>query len=288
MINRSRTIRWTARAALGGAVALSILSVVATSLGQPPSPTSGGLAAKGAAPGGGSGRDDLVAAQARDRLEVLEAQLEAKRSLLRIDDSRAEQAKRWRAYYEKLVRDGKVIEDRMLAARDDVLMMEAHVAAEQADLRVAEIRVKYALRHAEHGGQATAGAEQAREELDVLVALLKAKRDLLQVGEARAEQARRTESHYDKLFRSGMATDDLVLAARDNVLTIDSVLAWGRADVRVTEMRVKNARQLASRGGSAADGAAHNWPNWKSARRGRNEGRHSPARGRTSATRTAS
>jgi hypothetical protein len=186
---------------------------------------------------------------------VLEAQLEAKRTLLRIDESRAEQAKRWRTYYEKMVRQGKVIEDRMLAARDDVLMMDAHVLAERADLKVAEIRVKYARRVAEHGDQAAGGADQAREELDVLEALLEAKRALLRVGESRAEQARRVEAHYDRLFRGGMATEDLVLAARDDVLLMDSALAWGRADLKVAEARVKNARQLAARGGPAADGA---------------------------------
>ena len=46
-----------------------------------------------------------------------------------------------------MVREGKVIEDRMLAARDDVLMMDAHVAAEKAELKVAEIRAKYARQH---------------------------------------------------------------------------------------------------------------------------------------------
>jgi hypothetical protein len=63
------------------------------------------------------------------------------------------------------------------------------------------------------------------------------------------------EARYDKLFRSGLATEDLVLAAKDDVLLMDSALAWGRADLKVAEMRVKSARQLATPGGPAADGA---------------------------------
>jgi hypothetical protein len=188
-------------------------------------------------------------------MEVLEAQLEAKRTLLRIDESRAEQAKRWRAYYEKMVREGRVIEDRMLAARDDVLMMDAHVVAERAELKVAEIHGKYARRRAAQGNLAAGGADQAREELDELEALLEAKRALLRVAESRAEQARRSEAHYEKLFRGGLATEDLVLAAKDDVLLMDSVLAWGRAELKVSEMRVKNARRLASQVGPATEGA---------------------------------
>jgi hypothetical protein len=233
-----------------------IVSVVAKSWAQPPSPAQAEPTAKGGAARPGSDHPGLDTGQAGDAMGVLEAQLEAKRSLLRIDEMRAEHAKLWRAYYEKLAREGKVIEDRMLAARDDVLMMDAHVTAERADLKVAEIRVKYAPRHASSGDHATASADQAREELEVLEALLESKRALLKVGESRAAQARRVEAHYDKLFRGGMATEDLVLAARDDVLLMDSALAWGRAEVKVTEARVKNARQLLARGGSAADGAA--------------------------------
>jgi hypothetical protein len=153
-----------------------------------------------------------------------------------------------------MVREGKVIEDRMLAARDDVMMMDAHVAAERAELKVAEIRLKYARRHAGQGDQAARAADQAKEELDVLEALLDEKRALVKDGEARAEQARRTEAHYQKLFRGGLATEDLVLAATDDVLLMDSVIAWGRADLKVAEARVKNAQRLASQGGPPPDG----------------------------------
>jgi hypothetical protein len=200
-------------------------------------------------------RDDHDAAQAHNALAILEAQVEAKRTLLRIDESRVEQAKRWKAYYDRLVRDGKVLEERLLAAREDILMMDAHVAAERAELNVAEMRLKNARRHAAHGDQAADGADEAREELEVLEARVEAKQDLVRVGESRAAEAKQVEARYEKLFRDGMVTEDLLLAARDDVLLMDAVLAWGRADLKVAEIRVKDARQLASHGGSAADGA---------------------------------
>jgi hypothetical protein len=153
-----------------------------------------------------------------------------------------------------LARDGRVIEDRLLAARDDVLMMDAHITAERADLKVAEIPSKYARRHPANGDRMVRGAEQAREESEELEALLEAKRALLRVGEARAEQARRVEARYEKLFQSGMATEDLVIAAKDDVLLMDSALAWGRADLKVAEVRVKRARRLAAPGGATPGG----------------------------------
>ena len=236
--------------------ALSVLCVVATTWGQPPSPAAGAPAARGAAAGPARVQDDSDAAQARDGLEVLEALLEAKRTMLRIDESRAEQAKRWKALYEKLVRDGKVTEARLLAARDDVLRMDSLVMAERAELKVAEMRVNNARRHAAHDDQAPSSADQAREELEILEALLEAKRARLRLGESRAEQAKRSEAHYERLFREGRLTEDLLLDAKDDVLLMDSALAWGQAEVKVAEIHVKNARRLAAQGGPAADGAS--------------------------------
>lgn len=242
MMNRFETARRRTRTVLGAACVLFALctaSVVVNSWGQAPSPDGG------ASPG----PDDPGGVQDSGTIAVLEAQLDARRNLLRIDESRAELAKQWSDYYEKMFKKGRVIEDRMRAARDDVLMMNAHVAAERAELKVAEIHARYARRRAEQGSQAADGADQAREELDELESLLEAKRSLLRVGESRAEQARRVQAHYEKLFRDGLATEDLVFAARDEVLMMDSALAWGRADVTVAETRVKNARRAASRGG---------------------------------------
>jgi hypothetical protein len=235
-------------AALGSAFTLSVLSVVVTAWGQPPSPTPGAPAPKGATPGSGNVRN------AQDGLEVSEVQLEAKRALVRIDESRVEQAKRWRAYYERQVREGRVTEDRLIAARDDVLMMEAHVEAERAGLKVAEMRLRNARRRAAHSSQAESSADQAREDLEALEALLRSKQALLRVGESRSEQAKRAEARYEREFRAGLATEDLVLAAHDNVLLMDTMLAWGRADLKVAELRVENARQVAAHVGPSGDG----------------------------------
>jgi hypothetical protein len=222
--------------------------------GQPPSPARVRPAAGVTPPGSEGVKDGHDVNQARDGLEVMEALLEAKRTLLRIDESRAEQAKRWKAHYEKLVRDGRVTEDRALAARDDLLMMEAHVEAERAELKVAEMRVRNARRHAAQRDQGAASADQDREDSEVMEALLEAKRALLRAGESRAEQAKHAEAHYEGLFRRGMATEDQVLAARDDVLMIDAALAWGRAELKVAELRAKDTRRLTSHGGTAADG----------------------------------
>jgi hypothetical protein len=186
-------------------------------------------------------------------LEVAETLLDAKRSLLRIDESRAEQAKRWRDYYEKMVRDEKIPADRVLAARDDVLMMQAHIDAERAELKVAEMRLRNARHRAERGDRPLGGADQAWEDAEALEALLGTKRALLRDGESRAERARREESRYEDLFRRGLATEDLVIGARDEVLMMDAALAWGRAELKVAELRVKDAHRLASQGGTAAD-----------------------------------
>ena len=177
---------------------------------------------------------DAVQAQRRDRLDVLEAQLEARRTLVGIDESRAEHAKRWQAYYEKLVREGKVIEDRMLAARDDVLMMDAHVAAEKAELKVAEIRP---IRGSTLRKRPRPAAPIRPGKSWTCLRLCLRQNGRCSEQPNRAEQARRTETHYEKLFRGKLATEDLVLAAKDDVLMMDSVLAWGRADLKVAEAR---------------------------------------------------
>src|SRR5262249_48195531 len=67
---------------------------------------------------------------------------------------------------------------------------------------------------------------------------------------------KRTEAHYDRLVRDGRVTEERLLAARDDVLLTESLLAWGRAELKVAEIRVKNARRLAAQGGTAADGAS--------------------------------
>lgn len=233
--------------------ATGVLVILGSARGQQPADDRTATSTKQSTSSLGSVRNDRSAAQAPDTLAILEAQLEAKRSLLRIDESRVQQAKRWKDYYERMVHEGKVLEDRLLAAREDILMLDAHVAAERAELNVAETRLKNAKRHAAQSDQAARGVDEAREELEALQVLLDAKRRLVQVGESRAAEAKRVQARYEKRFRDGMATEDLVLAANDDVLLMDAILSWGRADLKVTELRVKHSQQLASEGRPAAD-----------------------------------
>jgi hypothetical protein len=235
-------------------MAVATLSLAATAWTQPPSPSVGAPAAERIFSGPGSGSAGHYVDQDRVELEVMEALLEAKRTLLRIDESRAEQAKLWRAYYEKMLHDGKVPEDRAVAARDDLLMMQEHVEAERAGLKVAGMRLRNARRRLERGDRAQSSGDQAPEDEEVLEALLEAKRSLLRAGESRAGQAKRASSHYEGLFRRGLATEDQVLAAKDDSLMMEAALAWGRADLKVAELRVKDARRLVSQGVMAADG----------------------------------
>jgi hypothetical protein len=246
MTNQPRTLRWIAWTALGGVLTLCALSLAANSWGQAATAPVG----KGASPAPGSNFDDV---QARDRLEVLEAQLEAKRTLVQIDESRAEEAKRWRDYYEKRFQEGKAVANRVLATRDDDLLLDAHVMSKRADLKVAEIHLKYARQRVANPGQADTRAAQAREELEVLNAQLEAKRGLLRVAEARAEQAKQTATQYEKLFRDRLATEEMVITAKDNVLLMDALLAWGRADLKVAELRVTQAQRAAESGGATAN-----------------------------------
>lgn len=243
MRNQPGTPRWIVRRALGGVCllsALGIVSAVSTSKGQPPA----------------SSDSKPAADRNRDGIEAIESLLEAKRTLLRIDESRAEQAKRWKAYYERMVKEGRVIADRLLAARDDILMMETHLAAERAELKVAEIHADFARRRVSRANQPTDGVELAREELDELAALVEARQALIHVQESRLEQAKRVEARYQKLFRAGMATEDLVIASRDDALLMESLLAWSRVELKQTEIRLKEARRVASPGGTAIDTTA--------------------------------
>jgi hypothetical protein len=236
------------------------LAVVAVPLAanawiQPPSPAAGAPAAKKETTTPASARDGHDSGPASDGLEVLEALLEAKRSLVQTDELRVEHAKRWRDYYEKIAREGKVTEDRAVAARDDVLLIEEHVAAERAELKAAEMRLKNVRRRAGSGSHsAAAGADQAREDAEVADALVQAKRSMLRAAESRLEQAKRAEARYQGLFRRGLATEDQLLAAQDEVLTMDAAIAWGRAQLKVAEVRARDARRFASREGMAADG----------------------------------
>lgn len=225
--------------------AVAIVTIAGSSWGQPPSPAQDAPASKS--------KDPVT--RVHGPKQVLEAQLEARRALLRIDVERAEQARRWAAYYEKLAQDGKVLEDRVLAARDDLMMMDAHLAAERADLKVLEIRagVPQPLPATAAGASRV---DPAGEELAVLGTMLDAKKALLRAAESRAERAKRMETHQEKLFRGGMATEDQVIAAKDDSLLTQAAVEWAKAGLKLTEVRVEAARRQAVGGEPAMDAVA--------------------------------
>ncbi|MFO0908207.1 MAG: hypothetical protein U0794_07585 [Isosphaeraceae bacterium] len=127
--------------------------------------------------------------QARDELEIHRAQLDLRRELLKNGEMRLEQARRWKKHFEELFRDGKVTEDRVLAASDDVLMMEAHVAAERSELRLAEVRLKQA-EHRVNSGVPLEGTDLRFLELSNRLQAIELTIDRLQheVGRLRREQ----------------------------------------------------------------------------------------------------
>ncbi len=89
--------------------------------------------------------------QAREEIELLELQLATRKAQLQLAEARLAEARRWRDVFKKLFRDGFASEERFIAARDDVLMHEAHVAAEKGAVQEVELRVKQAKRRLDYG-----------------------------------------------------------------------------------------------------------------------------------------
>jgi hypothetical protein len=160
--------------------------------GQPPARDVTRQAPQASAPRSARADGELEqqANQAQEEIELMVLQLDAKKALLRIGEARLEDAKRWKAHFESLFRDGKVTEDRLLAAKDDVLMMEAHVAGEKADVKGAEMRLAHARRRLAYGEFPTSPLERRVAELEQRLAGTETKIDLLQheVGRLRREQ----------------------------------------------------------------------------------------------------
>lgn len=130
--------------------------------------------------------------QTRDEMDVMKARIEAMKALIRIGESRLEEAQHARTRYEQLLQAGKVTEDRYLAARDDVLMLEAHLASEKAELKVAEMRLKHAQRRLEYGEYPMSNLERRLLEIEQRLASTEMKLDLVQheVGRLRREHPR--------------------------------------------------------------------------------------------------
>ena len=138
---------------------------------------------------------ELRAILAQENLEVLQAQLHVKKAQLQIGESRLAEAKRWKAHYEDLLKSGKVTEERFLSARDDVLMMEAHVAGERAEMKLAEMRVKHAQRRIAYNEPPMTDLGQRLADLEERLTASELKVDLLQheVGRLRREQPKESK-----------------------------------------------------------------------------------------------
>jgi len=129
--------------------------------------------------------------QAKEEIELLKAQLDAKKALCKIGEARLEQAKAWKAHFEGLFRAGKVTEDKLLASKDDLLMLEAHLAGEKADVKLAEMRVRQAQRRLDYGEFPMTPVENRLSEIDQRMSSMELKIDRLQheVGRLRRDDA---------------------------------------------------------------------------------------------------
>ena len=130
--------------------------------------------------------------QANEELELLQVQLEAKKAILRISEARLQEAKRRTARYEELFKSGRVPEERFLSAKDDMLMMEADVAGERAEIKAAEMRVNQAKRRITYGEFPTNPLERQLANIEHWMAVTESKLDVIQqeVGRLRREAPR--------------------------------------------------------------------------------------------------
>lgn len=168
------------------AVGLMLAALVGSALAQSPA----GEATRPAAPANTPAASATNARQnadlkelrdeANEAIELLDMQLQTKRDLLQIGEKRLEDARHWKAHYASLLREGKVTEERYLAARDDVLMLEAHLASEKAELKADELRLKFARQRLEKGTFVRVPIERRLAEVEQRLAEAEAKIDLLQ------------------------------------------------------------------------------------------------------------
>jgi chromosome segregation ATPase len=128
----------------------------------------------------GDPRLDQQINQARENLEFLEFQLDTKRAQVKLAEARLDVARRWKTRYEKLFTGGHVTEERLLAAGDEVLMLEAHLAAEKAELKEAEMRAKYARRRLDYGEFPLNPVNERFDDIERRLSSLERKLDLIQ------------------------------------------------------------------------------------------------------------
>jgi hypothetical protein len=197
MLMRKRSCRWLVGIGVAGMLGLTaVLMPARPACGQKPLQEESKSATEVKPPKSAKADSELEQQinQAKDELELLELQLEAKKAALRIGEARLEESKRWKAHYEGLLRSGKVTEDRFLAAKDDVLMMEAHVAGERAELKASERRVKQAKRRIAYGEFTTSPQERRVAEIEQRMAGAELRIDLLEheLGRLRRESPKET------------------------------------------------------------------------------------------------
>jgi hypothetical protein len=118
--------------------------------------------------------------QAREEIELMELQVETRRAQLRLAEARLAESKRWLARFEKLMKTGFATEERYLAARDDVLLHETHVASEKAGVQEAELRVKQAKRRLTYGEFPLVPSDSRVAEIEQRLESLEKGLDLLQ------------------------------------------------------------------------------------------------------------
>lgn len=141
--------------------------------------------------------------QAKEELELLQVQLEAKKAILRISEARLQEARRRTARYEELIQAGRMPEERFLSAKDDMLMMEADVAGERAEIKVAEMRVNQAKRRIAYGEFPTNPLQRQLSDIEHRMAVTESKLDMIQqeVGRLRRETPTMKESARPALER---------------------------------------------------------------------------------------
>lgn len=126
-----RAVRWTGGLVL--AIAVSAVAIVWAQQPAPPQPRQ--QADPGISP-------KAVSDQARNELEVLEAQLDVHNAVVEEFKVRLEQSKQEFAGLEKV---GEAIpQKRLLDARAAMTILQAQVKVKQAERRVGEVRVKHA------------------------------------------------------------------------------------------------------------------------------------------------
>ena len=118
--------------------------------------------------------------QAHEDIELLELQLATKRAQLGLAEARLEKSKRWLARYQKLLNIGRVTNERLIGARDDVLLHETHVASDKAAVQEAELRLNHAKRRLAYGEFPLIANESRLGEIEQRLASLERGLDLLQ------------------------------------------------------------------------------------------------------------